>query len=219
MRRTIRWNIALTSLIFAACVTINVYFPAAAAEKAADQIIDKVTSGPGSAAPAPAKPTAPPSTLLMPAPGLPAVRHLRQQPALARLASVVLDAVIPVAYAQAEANIDISSAETRAITASMQARFEQLEKYFAAGAVGLTNGGLVEMRDAASVPLAERAVVKRLVAEDNRDRNALYAEIARANGNPDWEADIRRIFARRWVDRGARAGWYYQNASGAWVQK
>jgi hypothetical protein len=33
--------IALASLL-AACVTINIYFPAAAADKAADQIIDDV---------------------------------------------------------------------------------------------------------------------------------------------------------------------------------
>lgn len=30
------------SLIMAGCVTINIYFPAAAAEKAADKIIDEV---------------------------------------------------------------------------------------------------------------------------------------------------------------------------------
>ena len=123
------------------------------------------------------------------------------------------------AHAQANANIDISTPEIRAITASMQARFEQLQKYFASGAVGLTSNGLIELRDQASVPLAERAVVKRLVAEDNRDRNTLYAEIAKANGHPEWEADIRGIFARRWIQRGAQPGWYFQDADGSWKQK
>jgi hypothetical protein len=33
---------ALLSLTATACVTINIYFPAAAAEKAADRIIDEV---------------------------------------------------------------------------------------------------------------------------------------------------------------------------------
>ncbi len=69
------------------------------------------------------------------------------------------------------------------------------------------------------MPLAERANVKRLVAEDNRDRSALYAEIAKANDHPEWEADIRKIFARRWVERGAKGGWFYQDAGGAWKQK
>ena len=37
------WSIAWGGmLMLAACVTINIYFPAAAAEKAADRIIDEV---------------------------------------------------------------------------------------------------------------------------------------------------------------------------------
>ncbi len=38
------WMAALLaiSMVLSACVTINIYFPAAAAEKAADKIIDEV---------------------------------------------------------------------------------------------------------------------------------------------------------------------------------
>lgn len=43
----------------AGCVTINIYFPAAAAEKAADKIIDEVWRLPKSATPADLAPTAP----------------------------------------------------------------------------------------------------------------------------------------------------------------
>jgi uncharacterized protein YdbL (DUF1318 family) len=46
----------------------------------------------------------------------------------------------------------------------------------------------------------------------------VYREIAIANGHPEWEADIQKTFAREWVSN-ARKGWYYQDASGAWVQK
>ncbi|MDZ4201517.1 MAG: hypothetical protein U1C96_05145 [Gallionella sp.] len=35
-------SIILAGLVLSACVTINIYFPAAAAEKAADKIIDEV---------------------------------------------------------------------------------------------------------------------------------------------------------------------------------
>lgn len=38
---------AAVSLALSACVTINVYFPAAAAEKAADKIIEDVWGGDG----------------------------------------------------------------------------------------------------------------------------------------------------------------------------
>src|SRR3982751_2613080 len=45
MRRVLPLKIALASLLVAACVTINVYFPAAAADKAADQVINDITGG------------------------------------------------------------------------------------------------------------------------------------------------------------------------------
>jgi uncharacterized protein len=209
MRKVMRLNVALASLAFAACVTINMYFPAAAAEKAADQIIDSVTSGGGAS---PAAPRTAPTGALPP-------RARPDAPILLVAAGRVLELLVPTAQAQANANIDISSPEIRAVTQSMQARFAELEKYFTSGVVGLTADGLVEVRDASAAPLAERALVKRLVAEDNKDRDTLYAEIAKANGHPEWAADIRKIFARRWVERWAQTGWYYQDASGAWKQK
>lgn len=40
--KKIQIAVPLAALALSACVTINIYFPAAAAEKAADQIIDEV---------------------------------------------------------------------------------------------------------------------------------------------------------------------------------
>ena len=44
MKSNLKRNISLLAIIagLSACVTINIYFPAAAAEKAADKIIDDV---------------------------------------------------------------------------------------------------------------------------------------------------------------------------------
>lgn len=204
MRRVLPFKLALL-LLLTACVTVNVYFPAAAAQDAADKIIDKVTNQ------SPAEPAAQPP--------ISRVAPRQSQPVLLAAVGRTLELLIPAAQAQANANLDISTPEIRAVTASMQQRFGQLEKYFASGAVGLTADGLVEVRDQNAAPLAERAVVKRLVAEDNRDRATLYTEIAKANGHPEWEADIRKTFARRWVERGAKPGWYYRDASGSWKQK
>lgn len=36
------WTMLMGTLLLSACVTINIYFPAAAAEKMADRIIDEV---------------------------------------------------------------------------------------------------------------------------------------------------------------------------------
>jgi len=200
---------------------VNVYFPAAAAEQAADRIIDTVTGQSGAGAQQPARapdPARPQTSIAVPRAAPAAQSEVRGRLLVAALGSA-LDLLVPAAQAQNAPNLDLSTPEIRAVTASMQQRFGQLQKYFASGAVGLTADGMVQVRDQNTVPLAERAAVKNLVAEDNRDRAALYTEIARANGHPEWESDIRKTFARRWVERGAQPGWYYQNTAGTWTQK
>jgi uncharacterized protein YdbL (DUF1318 family) len=208
MRHVLSFKVLLLTVgLLAACVTVNVYFPAAAAQEAADAGIGYIKGE--STAPQPRADEArrePATSSLTPS-----------QPAMLLFAGRVLELLVPAAHAQA--NIDISTPEVRAILQSMKERFTELRKYFQSGAVGLTADGLIAVRDQSAVPLAERATVTRLVADDNRDRAALYAAIAKANGHPEWEAEIRRTWAQRWVERGAEPGWYYQNSSGAWVQK
>jgi len=202
MTRWITAGLAAFCLVLAACVTINVYFPAAAAEKAADRIIEDIWG----ADKQPPKPEASPQSSLGRATGEVLVAALRG----------ALEVVVPVANAQAD--IDISSPAIRALTASMKGRAGELEAFYSSGAIGLTSDGLVEIRDANAVPLADRNKVRKLVADDNADRNSLYREIASANGHPEWEADIRGTFAERWIAN-ARAGWYYKTKAGAWTKK
>lgn len=209
----------LLAVLLAACVTVNVYFPAAAAQTAADQIIDQVTRGEA----APAQPqgsnqSKPQGSILQPqtAPLTPFVS--RDEPSLVVVAlGTVLNALVPVAHAQAQANLDVNTPEIRAITGSMAARYQQLKPYFDSGAVGYTSDGHIDVRDSNAVPLPERANVKRLVAEDNRDRDALYAEVAKANGHPEWKNDIQSTFARRWIDKAPGGTWFQDG--GAWKQK
>jgi len=210
MRRVLPLKIALVSLLIAACVTINVYFPAAAADKAADQFINDVTKGTSGGGSNP-----PPQSYL----GQPAQRDMLVA-TLADSVGNVLNALVPAANAQdADAALNVSSPAVTRIKQSMAARFGELEKFFASGAVGLTKDGLIEVRDLNAVALPDRATVKRLVAEDNADRAQLYTEIAKASNHPEWEGDIKKSFARRWVATGAKPGWYYQDDSGAWKQK
>ena len=105
----------------------------------------------------------------------------------------MLYALVPAANAQdAEAALNVSSPAVTRIKQSMAARFGELEKFFASGAIGLTKDGMVDVRDLNAVALPDRATVKRLVAEDNADRAQLYAEIAKASNHPEWEADIQQ---------------------------
>lgn len=137
--------------------------------------------------------------------------------ARAVLLGATLLAALPPA-ARAQGNLEISTPAVAAVRASMQARFAQLEPLLASGAVGLTQDGRIELRDANLVPLAQRAGAGNLVAAENADRVRLYREIAVANGHPEWEADIRNTFAQRWIDK-ARPGWWVRTAQGGWAQR
>ena len=194
----------LASAVLAAClvgcVTINIYFPEAAAQQAADRIIDEVRGGDDAEAagdgPGAALPLAWP-------------RHLAQA------GGWLLDLLVPRAAA---ADFDASSPAARALEQSLRQRFPAIKPHLDAGAVGLTANGLLEIRDRNAVPLAERNRVRQLVTEQNTDWEALYREIARINGHPEWVDRIRKVFAERWVAKADR-GWYYRDASGTWRQK
>ena len=208
MRRVLPLKIALASLLIAACVTINVYFPAAAADKAADQVINDITGGGAKGGTTP-----PPQSHFVPA-------KSDEPNFLVSAFGNALYALVPAANAQdADAALNVSSPAVSRIKSSMGARFGELEKFFASGAIGLTKDGLVDVRDLNAVALPDRATVKRLVSEDNADRTQLYAEIAKASNHPEWEADIKKSFAKRWVATGAKPGWYYQGEDGSWKQK
>jgi len=190
-------------LLVSACVTINVYFPTAQAVEAADQIIrDVYGKDPGQAEPA--KP-APPSSQ-------PDQSRQETTPAWVGLLEWL------VSPAEAAGDINIQSPAIRVIRASMEKRFSSLKPFYDSGAIGMTRDGLLQVRDLNAVGLRQRKAVKTQVADENHDRNALYREIAAANGQPGWEADIRKIFARRWVDN-APAGWWFQDKKGSWRQK
>jgi uncharacterized protein YdbL (DUF1318 family) len=195
MRKFAWFLAALTLSLLSACVTINVYFPAAAAEKAAEQFIGNVIGQEAGKAKDAEKP---------------------QQPRPPQAS--VLDFFIGSAHA-AEPDLNVQSPAVREIQARMKQRFDTtLVRALGAGTVGLTRDGLVAVRDASAVPLAERSALNQAVADENRDRKAVYHEIAVANGHPDWESQIQSTFAKQWIEQ-ARAGWYHQDSSGAWKQK
>lgn len=203
MSKRVGMMAGLGLLFLSACVTINVYFPAAEAEQAAREFIDKVI-GEESTAPA----TKPADSKVEQ--GFEGAAHVR--------GFSLLGLLIGDAQAQS-ADINIRTPAIQAIQERMSERFKnQLGAAFDSGALGLGNDGLIVVRDPAKVALRERAMLTQAVADDNRDRNAVYREIAVANGHPEWEEQIRETFSRQWV-ASARAGWWYQDAAGSWKQK
>lgn len=198
--------IKLKSLFFlaalavtASCVTINVYFPSAAAEKAAEQFVGEVLGE-----------KADEGSLFDP------LDRTREVIYLASAA--VLDFLVPSAQAQ-QPDFRVNTPQINEIKSRMAARQKQhLNRWFDAGAIGFSSDGLVTIRDRSAVALSDRRNLESVVAAENRDRKAVYREIAVANGHPEWEQQIQQTWSQEWI-RNARPGWYYQQADGSWNKK
>ena len=214
--RTARLALILAAAtVLASCVTVNVYFPAAAAQKAADKIIRAVTGGNGGAA---AQPASPPSTPAAAPPTAATVRGPQGGSILEALAGRVVMALVPVAHAAGQADLDISTPQIRAIIAAMHQRFAQLKPYFRNGVIGMTTEGVIAIRDQSSVPLMQRAQLAHWVAQQNHDLSQLYTQIADANGHPAWAGNIRSTFASRWIAHAKQNGWYNRDSNGSWIK-
>jgi uncharacterized protein len=177
----------------AACITVNVYFPAPEVRRAAEEFVEE-TWGDGATAGSPASTPQEPQSrlddLFGPAP----------------------------AFAQG-ANIDISTPAIAKLKSQIAARAPKLKPFLAAGNVGIGRDGLLVIRSTEGLPLPQQATLRQLVDAENRDRLALYKEIAKANDfGEDRVPEIQRIFAKTWIEK-AEKGWWVQNDAGAWIQR
>ena len=200
----------LAPIAIVSCVTVNIYFPAAAAEKAADQIILDVWHQQGGAAEATKAATTPPAAKNSGAKN----EHSALDPR--RIVVAALSAISGEAHAQ---NVDFnaSSPQIEQIKARMASRFGELRPFLDSGAIGLTADGLIAVHDANAASMAERARMNQLVNAENKDRKALYQAIADANNQPGWAGQIQKTFAERWISQ-AQSGWWYQSG-GSWKKK
>ena len=131
--------------------------------------------------------------------------------------SVILLGLLVSLQVNAAVNVEANTPGIRAIVKSMQMRHAQLFVYLDSQAIGLSIDGRIELHDPGAVPIVARQKVAALIVAENNDRDALYAEIANANGHPEWKAEISNIFARRWIQH-AHRGWWVMSNNG-WIQK
>ena len=137
-----------------------------------------------------------------------------------KTADKVIDDIWPATATGAvpTSDIETGTAAIGVIGKSIARRLERLRPHLDSGAIGLTADGLLAVRDFGPIAALNRADLISLVVEDNKDRSALYREIARANGHPEWETDLRATFGQRWIGR-APSGWYYRDSVEAWIRK
>jgi uncharacterized protein YdbL (DUF1318 family) len=185
---------AAAGLLFVlACITVNIYFPEATVKQAAAEIVDEIrkTEGEKKA----------PETLTV-------LTEPRQAPRFS---------LVPAAYAQEATNV--STPAIRALKESMKNRFPSLKPYFDGGNIGESNKGFLDVRDEAGLALQAKAALRNLVKDENGDRTKLYGEVAKALGIEASQVEkIQKIFAEEWAKKAA-AGWWVQNADGAWAKK
>jgi len=193
-------KIPLISAVFlTACVTINIYFPAAAAEQIADEIIQDIQT---------TEPEQPQSQIV------PQSHLSGWQISFYKLMDQAISIVISPAHA--EANLSVDSADIRRIQASMHNRFPDLKSFYNKGVIGIKSDGLLTSKG--NISLKDRNKVNKLIKAENKDRNNLYQAIAKANNHPEWAGQINSTFAKRWISN-AQSGWWYQTSKGSWKQK
>lgn len=192
MRKAFKAISYIAAFVIVACVTVNIYFPAAEVQKAADKIVDDIRTKTEGSPAAPAEKPGPTSSL---------------------------NFIFGAKPAYAEVNIDVSTPAIRGIKESIKSRYAQLKAFYDKGAIGENNKGLIEAKDTAGLNLQERSLVNKLIDQENKDRAALYSEIANANKlGSDSVPQIKKIFANSWREK-SQSGWWVQNDGGNWEKK
>lgn len=182
-------------------ITVNVYFPAAEIEEAATKI-EREVRGEAPAAPQSAPPSHQPQSFHP----WPRTWHVR------------VHWHTPTATAQ-EIDMDITTPAIRRLIASRKQRYPGLVPLFDRCVLGENNRGLVDIRDLTGLSLQDKARAKTLRDQENRDRQQLYRELAKANNLPsDREGEVASIFAN--VNRReAQEGWCIQDENNNWRKK
>lgn len=202
IRPAVLSGVAATAVALAACITVNVYFPEAAIKDLSKQIeeqVQKEAEKKQQEEPKPAEEAAP------------------QGGATSNLLDALLGAT--VAHAQV-ADPGVTSPAIRKIIDSRASRVAQLDAFKGQGVIGENNRGLVEARNLESLAdLKARAEVQRLVKAENTDREALYKEIAAAEGvDLSQLPRIQETYAET-LRANAKPGHWVQGPDGAWKQK
>ena len=194
-----QWLVVLLLMVLVSCVTINIYFPAAAVQKAAEQIVDEIRSGNEKQ---PVQPT----------PGEASAEIKSEQQGFR------VDFIRPAEAAE-RLDINVSTSTIRGLKQSMKKRYPRLKDAYQQGFFGEGADGLLHLRQKNQLPLKKRAWLSNLVKAENSDRQALYEEIVRANRlGADATPKVTAIFARTFRAK-AQNGWWIQDDKGSWLQK
>ena len=215
-----KWLLAGGCGLLAACaiITVNVYFPEKAAKEAYKSLDDMLLKNEAGKPPAGSQQpgeeqkrpeTKPQSNLFkaLPAFSLTAVAHAAESEADALAVELAGMPEVNKAYEE------------------MSQRLPRLTTLFDSGAIGLTNQGLVSVRDKAKVNASDEG----LVAAENKNRKTVISSMAKAiikmAKQNETKAAMDQVMgkaAASYADikrDAAKAGWWMQLQNSRWVQK
>jgi len=179
-----------------AIITVNIYFPTEAVEKAAEKIIDEIKSGEE------------PQTI--PEKNKPLSRFLKNVPHYSIGISTV--------YAE-DIDLNITTPAIRTIIERMKTRYPEIARFTNTGVVGESYDGMLVIRDMGGLTGEDIRTVKRVLSAENSDREMLYKELATANKISLSEIDkIKTIFSETRREK-AKAGDWFKDQNGTWSQK
>ena len=168
-RKTLRAMIFGAILFIAACVTINIYFPAEKVESVAGEIVRDIRSQD--------KPPKDDRSSLLNSlvPGL--------QPA----------------QAWADDATTVSNPTIRALKERLRANYRQMKPFYQKGAVVENNSGYVSLGNTQGLDLTQKRDLNALLNAENNMRKQLYEEVAKAlKIDPSQVSRIGEIFAKEW---------------------
>jgi hypothetical protein len=163
--------------LLTACVTINIYFPTEKVESVADEIVHEIRGGKA-------------NLNMKKAPAKPGDQSWFE--------GVRLAFTVPAAWAGDVTAV--SNPTIRALKERMKRRFPMLRPYLIRGVLKENPDGYLSMGDTRGLNLKQRRDIKALMDAENRDRDALYTEVAKAlNIDIAQKAKVARIFAKEWI--------------------
>jgi hypothetical protein len=157
-----------------ACVTVNIYFPAEKVESVAGEIVDDIRGAEvkGQEGSNQKKDTS-----------------FLRIPLSAMTCSLVW----------AEEITTVSNATIRGLKDKMKARYAELKPYYGKGMLKEGDNGYVSLGKVEGLGLKETRDLKSLVDAENKDRERLYLEVAKAlEIDPSQVNRVAEIFAKEW---------------------
>ncbi len=190
-----KFAIGLFVFLLTACVTINIYCPAAEVQKTAAEIVKDVRGQDAA--------------------------NLNEPSDASKGAETgpVSFLELGVNSACAARELDVSNATIRTLKDRIKQNYPRLRNWFMKGVLGEASNGFVVMRNEGSLNLKSRVEVKRIMQEENSNRKALYAAVAKALDIPASQINrIGHIFAKQW-QRAVPRGTWVETSPGKWVRR